>query len=150
MGYSTDFKGQFILDKELSDKDFTFLRKFNESRRVKRNLPAEYGVEGEFYVDDKGSLGQEREESIVDHNAPPSTQPGLWCQWVPTEDRMGIEWDGNEKFYHYTEWIKYLIEKILSPRGYILNGTVKWQGEDMDDRGKIEIVDNKVHKVYLD
>ena len=150
MGYSTEFRNRFNLDKELSDEDFNFLTKFNETRRMKRNLPAEYGIDGEFYVDGGGSFGQAQEENIVDHNEPPSTQPGLWCQWVPTEDRMGIEWDGGEKFYHYTEWIKYLIEKILSPRGYTLKGIVKWQGEDMNDRGQIEIVDNKVHEVYLD
>jgi hypothetical protein len=150
MGYTTEFRNRFNLDKKLSDEDFNFLTKFNETRRMKRNLPAEYGIDGEFYVDGGGSFGQAQEESIVDYNEPPSTQPGLWCQWVPTEDRMGIEWDGGEKFYHYTEWIKYLIEKILSPRGYTLNGIVRWQGEDMDDRGQIEIVDNKVHEVYLD
>lgn len=150
MGYTTEFRNRFNLDKKLSDEDFKFLTKFNETRRMKRNLPAEYGIDGEFYVDGGGSFGQAQEENIVDYNEPPSTQPGLWCQWVPTEDRMGIEWDGGEKFYHYTEWIKYLIEKILSPRGYTLKGIVKWQGEDMDDRGQIEIVDNKVHEVYLD
>ena len=41
-----------------------------------------------------------------------------------------------------------LIKKIFSPRGYKLNGTVEWQGEDRDDMGMIEIKDNKVKTKY--
>ena len=144
MGYTTEFKGQFKLDKPLSVADLNFLKKFNETRRMARNLPEEYGVQGEFYVDGSGSFGQDREKSVIDYNTPPSTQPGLWCQWVPTEDGEAIEWDGGEKFYNYVEWIKYLIDKILKPRGYVLNGSVRWRGEDFDDDGTIIVEDNEV------
>ena len=144
MGYTTEFKGQFNLDKPLSVADLNFLKKFNETRRMARNLPEEYGVQGEFYVDGSGSFGQDREKSVIDYNTPPSTQPGLWCQWVPTEDGEAIEWDGGEKFYNYVEWIKYLIDKILKPRGYVLNGSVRWRGEDFDDDGTIIVEDNEV------
>jgi hypothetical protein len=57
---------------------------------------------------------------------------------------MGIEWDGGEKFYNYTEWLVYLINKILKPNGYVLNGVVQWQGEEVGDVGEIFVEDNKV------
>ena len=145
MGYSTDFKGEFKLNKPLSIKDFTFLKKLNETRRMARKVDeSKYGIEGEFYVDGKGFMGQAKEPNVISFNLPPRTQPGLWCKWTPNEDGTAIEWDGGEKFYNYVEWIKYLIEKILSPRGYVLNGEVNWYGEDIDDEGIICITDNVV------
>jgi hypothetical protein len=70
--------------------------------------------------------------------------PGYYCQWVPTEDGDGIEWDGGEKFYEYIAWLEYLIGKFLVPWGYTLNGTVEWIGEDRSDVGMITVVDNVV------
>ena len=52
---------------------------------------------------------------------------------------------GGEKFYNYTEWIKYLIQHFLSVWGYVLNGTVEWQGEDSRDIGRIIVENNVVH-----
>jgi hypothetical protein len=155
MGYDSTFRGEFKLNKSLTVKDYKFLKNFSETRRMKRNLPEEYGVEGEFYVEGKGYGGQDRNDpSIINFNSPPSTQPGLWCQWIPNEEGDAIVWDGGEKFYNYVEWIQYLIDKILSPRGYILNGEVFWQGEDSDDEGKIVVKDNivetkTVQKTYI-
>lgn len=145
MGYTTDFDGVFKLNKPLDDETYSFLKKLSETRRMKRVLPSKYGVDGEFYVDGKGLMGsEEKDPSIVNYNMPPSTQPSLWCQWTPTEDRLGIHWDGNEKFYDYVPWIIYIIDKILAPRGYSLTGDVVWVGEDRDDMGKIEIKNNRV------
>jgi len=144
MGYTTDFSGRFETNKPLSDKMFNYLKMFNETRRMGRNLDAAYGVQGEFFVEGKGFMGQGDDSSVIDHNTAPSTQPGLWCQWTPSDDRMGIEWDCGEKFYSYTEWLVYLIHKILAPNGYVLNGTVTWQGEEVGDVGKIIVEDNRV------
>lgn len=144
MGYTTDFSGRFNTNKPLSDKMFNFLKAFNETRRMGRNVDAVFGVQGEFYVFGGGSFGQDSEPSIIDNNEPPVIQPGLWCQWTPSDDRMGIEWDGGEKFYNYTEWLVYLIHKVLAPNGYVLNGTVTWQGEDTGDVGEIIVENNRV------
>ena len=144
MGYTTDFNGKFNLNKELSPKMAQYLTLFNETRRMNRNADEVFGVQGEFFVFGGGSFGQDRESNIVDFNNQPSTQPSLWCQWTPTSDRMGIEWDGGEKFYSYTEWLVYLIHKILAPNGYVLNGVVEWSGEETDDVGEIFVEDNKV------
>jgi hypothetical protein len=109
-----------------------------------RNVDPKYGVEGEFYFDGKGYCGQDDDPTVIDHNRPPETQPGLWCQWQLGEDGTTIVWDGGEKFYNYIEWIEYIIEKILKPRNYRLNGEVEWHGEEYDDIGKIVIKDNVV------
>jgi hypothetical protein len=142
MGYTTDFFGHFDVTPTLKEKDRDFLFKLSNTRRMARKVGPEYGVEGEFYVDGGGDYGQNSDSTIIDYNQPPSTQPGLWCQWVPSEDGTKIEWDGGEKFYDYVEWIAYLIDKILSPRGYVLDGEVEWQGEDSVDFGKIVIKNN--------
>jgi len=147
MGYTTDFVGQFNLNRQLDGDTHEFLTRFNETRRMKRKVDKKYGVEGEFYVLGDGFSGQKNDPTIVSYNDPPQTQPGLWCQWKPSKDGMHLIWDGGEKFYHYTEWIQYIIEKILKPRGYILNGEVKWQGEDPEDSGTIRVVKNQVEVV---
>jgi hypothetical protein len=67
-----------------------------------------------------------------------------YCQWKPTEDGLHLEWDGNEKFYAYVEWLEYLIKEFFQPKGYILNGKIDWEGEENDDIGKIIVKDNKI------
>lgn len=149
MGYHTDFSGNFLLNKPLDDETFTFLTKFSNTLRTKRSFPNnKYGIDGEFFVDGIGYMGQDNDESVINGNQPPSTQPSLWCQWIPTQDRMGIEWDGGEKFYEYIDWIKYLINNFLAPKGYVLNGSVMWNGEDAGDVGTIAITENIVEILY--
>ena len=145
MGYTTEFKGKFKLNKPLDEETYTFLVKLSETRRVKRMVAAKYGVEGEFYVDGTGHMGQDVDATVTDSNHPPSTQPSLWCQWTPSKDKKSIIWDEGEKFYNYIEWIEYIIQKVLAPKGYTLNGKMKWKGEDWDDIGTIEIIDNQVY-----
>jgi hypothetical protein len=138
MGYTTEFTGTFKLNKKLDEETHRLLVGLSETRRVARNIEG-YGVEGEFYVDGSGFAGQNREANIIDYNRPPKTQPGLWCNWTPTEDGMEIKWNGAEKFYYYVEWIEYLLNKVLLPRGYSLHGAVAWRGEEEGDLGAIQI-----------
>jgi hypothetical protein len=118
----------------------------------------DFGKDGEYFVYDDGNFGQKdfmlssknkfgnQEEmkflkpSIVDYNTPPLDQPGLWCQWIVNDGEL--EWDGNEKFYNYIEWLGYLIDHFFEPWGCKLNGDVEWQGEDSQDIGIIRITDN--------
>ena len=163
MGYSTDFIGQFNLDKPLTKEHAEYLRAFSYTRRMKRNatiaiqipdpkrqavnLPI--GKDAEFFVGIEEDFGQKEDPSIVDYNATPETQPELWCQWVPTSDNTGIEWDGAENFYSYVEWLRYIINNFLKPWGYCLNGKVEWQGENSDDRGFIDVKNNEVKKYVM-
>lgn len=109
MGYTTNFIGQFDLDKQLSLDDYNILKHM-----------------GEDYEDSKPG------------------QPDSYCQWVPTEDGRGIKWNEGEKFYKYEEWLQWIIDHVLSPRGYILTGSVAYQGEEVGDSGMLVITDGKV------
>ena len=149
MGYTTDFEGAFKLNRKLRKTDQDFLNALANTRRMKRKgMDPKYGVDGEFYVGgaNDGNFGQFDNKCVVDCNTPPKTQPGLWCQWVPSEDGKTIVWDGNEKFYKYVEWLTYIIDKILKPRGYVLNGEVYWSGEEQGDVGFIVVQNNVVKK----
>lgn len=157
MGYTTDFVGKFEFNKPVEPWLIEYVNKFCETRRMKRNnekikelfpnwkdlcFKGELGKDGEYFVGGSGMFGQGRDESIIDYNEPASTQPGLWCQWIVTEDGHFLEWDGNEKFYNYLEWLDYLICEFFHPLGYVLNGSMEWQGEDYDDFGTITVTDN--------
>ena len=158
MGYTTRFKGYFYLDRPLDSKTVEFLRRLAGTRRMKRDvekLPesgfekyglTSWGTDGEFYVESLENSGQNRTSDIVDYNKPPRTQPGLWCQWVPSCSGEKIHWDGNEKFNDYEEWLKYIVEVILKPQAYILNGEVKYQGENIGDHGILRVNNNLVTK----
>lgn len=148
MGYTTEFKGSFKLNKKLDAETLEFIKKFSSTRRMARNLPKEFGVEGEFYVDAGGDFGQAHEDSIIDYNRPPKTQPSLWCQWVPNNKGDAIVWDGNEKFYCYIEWLNYIIKNFLAPKGYVLNGEMAYSGEDREDKGLIVVDENQVEVLY--
>lgn len=161
MGYTTDFNGQFKLDQPLTADQRAYLTAFSGTRRFKRNaevtstfpdpvreavgLPV--GDDGGYYVGDTENYGQNRKSDCAGYNNPPEGQPSLWCNWTPTEDGTAIVWNEGEKFYHYTEWLKYIIEHFLQPWGRVLNGEVKWQGEDYEDRGIIYVKDNMVKAV---
>lgn len=146
MGYTTEFEGSFKLNKVLDAETLDFLTKLSHTRRMKRDAVKlktayhkDFGIDGELFVDDDVN-----DDYVLDYNLPPSTQPGLWCQWRPNHKGTIIVWDGGEKFYNYVEWLQYIIEKILTPRGYKLTGTVKFQGEDAEDFGKITVRASKV------
>jgi len=116
-------------------RDPDVLVRVPDLRRVAADLPI--GSEGIYYV------GGER-YGILGPNQPPRDQPGLWCQWTPTEDAAGVEWDGQEKFYSYIGWLKYIIEHFLVRWGYTMNGEVTWEGESPDDIGSIRVINNRV------
>lgn len=144
MGYYTDFDGIIEISPELKPDDAKFLRGIANTRRMARNLGPEYGIEGEFFFDLTDSMfGQRRTPDIIDYNSPPRTQPSLWCPWELEGDSM-LWIPENGKHYEAPEWLVYLIERILKPRGYTCSGSVMWFGEDREDIGRITVKDNVV------
>jgi hypothetical protein len=121
MGTTTIFEGAFWLDRPLRPEHAEYLRRFACTRRMQRDpvlvaaLPdpariaagLPLGEEGAYFVGG-GRFVHEyaRDPTVVDSSQEPAGQPGLWCQWVPTKDGCGIEWDGGEKFYDWTEWLR--------------------------------------------
>lgn len=72
--------------------------------------------------------------------------PKQYCQWKLSFNDEGsfLEWNGQEKFYDYVEWMEWLATEWFGPRGYSLNGKIEWKGEEFDDTGLITVEDNKV------
>lgn len=162
MGYTTEFYGSLTFNKPVSEQLKDYVNRFSYTRRMKRDnnkikeiypnwrelcFFGELGVNGEFFTPESKNFGQENDSSIIEYNDPPSTQPGLWCQWV-INDNGELEWDGNEKFYNYIEWLEYLIANFFKPLGYVLNGDINWGGEERDDIGTIHVVDNAISITY--
>lgn len=158
MGYTTEFMGSFTIEPPLTPAQVAYLNAFSGTRRVTRDaektaqrpdalreavgLPV--GPEGAYFVGEGGYAGQGGGPDIIDGNRPPKGQPGLWCQWVPSEDGTELKWDEGEKFYEYEAWLEYIIEHFMTPWGRTLNGDVEWQGEDRDDIGVLVVRDNVV------
>ena len=162
MGYSTEFDGQFNLDKPLTTEHLAYLKRFARIRHMRwldeivGNLPdatrtavgLPAGPEGMYLTNDlvmeeSYNAPYPHHRAIIDYDRAPADVPDLWLQWVPTEDGTSLKWDGNEKFYDYVAWLKFLIGHFLIPWGYTLNGRVKWQGDDTSDHGVI-IVDRNI------
>ncbi len=97
------------------------------------------------YVNAEGSVvaygDRDGSEEFKDLERPSWSQPGLWCQWIPVDSKT-IQWDEGEKFYEYIEWLAYLIEHFLGPWNVTFSGDVHWEGEESDDFGRIELVQN--------
>jgi hypothetical protein len=170
MGYDTVFGGSIEVvfkDKKNRDEAAELINGLARTKRVARDLTKveehlpkpvnEYGVQGELFFPTEewpwwSCCGQTYgDPSVADLNIPPVTQPGLWLQWIanPSEDddtKMSIVWDGNEKFYDYVEWMKYIVSKIIAPRGGMANGYIECCGDDCLEIMVIEVEDNYVRE----
>jgi hypothetical protein len=142
----------------LNEHEISYLTSFNETRRMARK-------KGPYFVGGTGFHGQGNDDDIENFNGS-GEQPGLWCQWVPSQDGTLIEWDQGEKFYSSAEWMKYLIDNFLKPGAvasqnlaasieqdprfehftfdHVVNGEIEAQGEDHEDKWKLIVQDNKV------
>ena len=163
MGYTTRFNGEFNLefnDETKREDVITLVNGLAGTRRMSRDMtkikdilpkePEAYGIEGEFFFPSKelgGFMGQNHDESVINSNRTPSTQPSLWLQWIIEDNEVGsyvLKWDEGEKFYEYVEWLEYLIESIFIPADVSVDGEVDWFGEDTDDNGTIFVKNNIV------
>ena len=158
MGYTTWFNGSLTFNKEITEELKTFINNFSSIRHMKRDndkikecfpnwknlcYKGNLGTNGEYFIGGTGFMGQDKDTSILDYNCPSRNQPGLWCQWI-INDEGELEWDGGEKFYEYEAWLFYLIDNFFAPEGYIVNGTINFEGEDPEDFGEIIVEDNEI------
>jgi hypothetical protein len=116
MGYSTIYLQPFKFDRPLTTDHADVLIEFSQTE----------------HEDESGKPGG--------GGKPPTN----YCQWIPMDDRGGLEWDKGEKFYYGTEWLVYLIETFIKPWGYIVNGESPWYIEDYQEAGILKVVDNVV------
>ena len=121
MGYTTNFEGCFDIKPNISVEHAelinTFIANFNDNVWVRKS---ERTIE-------------------LDKDAPRNR-----CGWYIEGDISSIGWDGQEKFYDYVEWLKFLIKKFFKPLDYSVFGDVEWDGEDRGDVGTITIQNNVV------
>lgn len=150
MGYTTIFGGSVAVDPPLNEAEVSYIEAFAATRHMDRE-------QGPYFVD--GSHGRD-ESGVRDSNRPDASQPGLWCQWVPTEEADGLEWDGGEKFYDAAEWMQYLIDHFLRPGAHaqgkpgfeefsfdhVVDGTINAQGEEAEDIWRLAVVNNRVKR----
>ncbi len=161
MGYTTDFTGSVSVQPPLTAAEADYLRRFAESRRFTR-------IDGPYALHEDGFRGPR----IIDYNRPPEGQPSLWCDFAPTGDGTGIEWNGAEKFHDAEIWMQYLIDTFLKSGAavqgelaepvagrtydpafehltfdHVVNGTIEAQGEDPDDTWRLVVRANAVEKI---
>jgi len=154
MGANYSSSGIFTVSPPLTEEHAAYLHRFHQTRRMKRDskllaatpdptrvavgLPV--GKQGGYFVGASSDDSSYREPSVIDSSKPPTGQPGLWCPWVPTEDRSGIQHkDGN---HSQAKWLRYIIEHFLRPWGYTVDGTVFLEGEY--DKGRVTAYKNFV------
>jgi hypothetical protein len=158
VSYDMEFRGEFGVEPPLRPEHLAYLRAFNGSRRLKRDpvvaaslddpvrvaagLPI--GAEGEYFVGHAGNWGKESVEGAIVPYAPPASQPGGICCWVPNDDGTALLWDGQRKFMDWEPWLCYLIDHFLRPWGYVVSGRVEWRGEEWLDVGVLRVRDNEV------
>ena len=104
VGYSTDFVGHISIEPPLNEAEQHYLSRFAATRRMHRKS-------GPYSASDV----LDRDPDVIDSNEPPPGQPGLWCQWVPSCYGRCLVWNGVEKFYAPTEWLRYVIDHFLRP-----------------------------------
>lgn len=148
MGYTTYFSGGFSFNKPCDPFLKEYLNAFAEVSHMKRDVNeirtldpqwnehcfrGNLGEEGAFYIKKESDNFRDcvEDKTIIDLNTPPKGCPGLWCQWIVEEDQL--VWDEGEKFYNYVEWLKFLIKYFIGPSGYVLNGSVEYEGEEPSD-----------------
>lgn len=122
------FRGEFAVQPPLRSGHLAYLWVFNRTRHMKRDPAITTSVN----------------DPVVERNTPPEAQPGLPCNWTPSEDGAALVWDGHRKFVDWEPWLCYLIDHFLKPWGYTVNGSVEWRGEEWLDVGVLRVRDNEV------
>ena len=157
MGYNTDFYGAIKINRPVDNLTIKWLNGLCSTRRMKRCVKKlamrlgiseeecinKYGQDAKHYFEMGPNSGQTHSDDIINYNHPPADQPGLWCNWGLGEDMESIVWTGAEKFYEYIAWMGYIVTE-LEERGYIMNGEIRWEGEDPDDKGILMVNNNAV------
>ncbi len=66
------------------------------------------------------------------------------CHWLPSPDGTALVWNEVQNFRDYDVWLRYLVEQFFAPRGHVLDGEVRYSGENDDDEGVIHVARNRV------
>ena len=155
MGFPKDYfgkEGEFYVSYPSSALEHLKKCVLDENDPLYKYYTAPEGMEkGIIYLDDEhwhenfiNTQKEHEKYGIIDYNKPAGSCPSLYCTWMPSSDGNAIEPDDMDKRYDYVQWLVFIINNFLKPKGYVLDGEVKWQGEDPEDFGKIVIQNNNI------
>ena len=162
MGYSTEFYGNILITPTPSND---FIEKVNEWLKQRHMIFFSTDILSRYpYADDDTVDGLPVADNgwnwingymdsssstvrVVDPNCPPTPCTSLWSDWTIVYNGSGgalLTWNGDEKSYDMWEWLQLLIDHVFAPYGYVLNGSVDFQGENDYDSGNFTVVDNVI------
>lgn len=106
-------------------------------------------LQGELRISPEPSLS----DALVVNNArlledlsveiPPEYNPDDYCDWKINSNGR-LQWNGAEKSSSYQETLECLIKVFFAPKQYELTGIIQWQGDEVDDVGRIKVVKNSI------
>lgn len=124
MGHSTSFEGGLQFSRELTHKEWMELTRL-----------------GNYESYDDGYYAEFTET--------PETIPQSYNQWEPNKEGTQLVWNGGEKFYDYVHWLRWLAKHYLTPKGIVLNGEIRFQGEEFGDVGVITATNSTIKQKKL-
>ena len=143
-----------IFDREIEDGLFMSLLDFSRTRHYVRVGLDEsiYGPDGSWFPDPedvgkpdfrkayceskmmddrmgrflKGNIAELVPDEILRYSLPARGAPGLWCHWMPTKDRLGLDLENGQElnFALDVSWLKMVIDHFIVPSGRLLSGEV--------------------------
>lgn len=153
------FEGSFLLDKPLVQNHRLYLQRFSQTRRVKWfveelegipdpirvNVGLPLGPDGAYFLGREPRVVEQGNDPLIkNENTSPQGQPGLWCDWIFSDDGERIVHAGGDKFPSAQEWLYYLIHHFLQPWGYKLSGEVDWEISERMQSGTIIVEENVI------
>jgi hypothetical protein len=91
------------------------------------------------------------EEDALDHPEWGADPKLRYFNLELTEDKKGIQWDSHEKSYYMVEAVNLLIQVMrnMGVENFGLTGEFLCQGEDIEDRWKLVMVNNVATEVKI-
>lgn len=86
-----------------------------------------YGQEGQYFLGEDETSVLPAKRNFFENNDFSGQPPHSCLRWEYHADDHTIRADDVEKHYCYQEWITLLVEDVLAPRGYVVNGTVDYE-----------------------
>lgn len=109
-------------------------------------MPETY-FQGEFELDKKATEEMKNQMKEIDVNNE-TIKNSINC-WKFSDDGKQIIWNEEiRECYDYIAWIQYIVDKLIIPNGYVLNGEMHWHGEDYADMWKLITIKNNRIIVY--
>lgn len=125
MPYSVYYRGEITISPPLTEEHAAVVRAFSrkESNDLTKSIFAKIAA------------------------SPGEDLPAYMDVFDISEDRTTILPDEDESCYGLRLCLVLLVEHYLAPLGYVLNGEVSWDADDVNDRGSIFVKDNLIEDV---